>query len=187
VHDPNSFEPAVLTDLTRVVIEETGESRLYLINLDQMVLRRLAAAADLEALGRVSCDAAAILQPVAAPLDRPPEEPVEFASAVDAPLDATAEALTVKDYLKRILLRLVRMNKIGAAHTQLENFFRGVPRLIRGDLKRAFNVLVHQGFIRMKPTTKGPHISLQPPRLREILQFLEDDRIPRGPLEELLA
>jgi hypothetical protein len=108
----------------------------------------------------------------------------------DAPLpppEPVAETgMSVADYVRRVLLRLVRMHKIGAAHTDGGHFLRGVPRSLRGDLKRIYDVLVLERYIRVKPTVTSDHISLEPDRLPVVLDWINDGIRPPGRFGELL-
>lgn len=75
-------------------------------------------------------------------------------------------------YLARVLTRLLRSGKVGAAHTDKGHFTRGVPDRLRGELKDKLEELIARGFMREKPTVTGPHISLEPGHLGEIKSFV---------------
>jgi len=92
----------------------------------------------------------------------------------------------IQVYLKRILTRLLRMNKVGAAHTELGHFFKGVPAQWRGTLKEILDILIADGYVRLKPTLKSPHISLEPRPLPLIKQYLEGGPVPPGKLADYL-
>ena len=94
---------------------------------------------------------------------------------------------TLRGLLKRVLTRLIRMNKIGAAHTEIGYFWRGVPTSWRGALKDLLDILVAHRFVRLKPTIATPHISLEPARLPDIFRFLEQDVIPCPALQDYLV
>ncbi len=87
----------------------------------------------------------------------------------DASEDEPAE---LASYLSRVLTRLLRHRKVGAAHTDKSLFVRGVPTRLRGELKDLLEELIAQGYVREKPTVTGAHISLEPARLAEIKRFL---------------
>jgi hypothetical protein len=90
-------------------------------------------------------------------------------------------------YLQRVLLRLIRMRKIGAAHTALGHFISGVPSHHQGAMKEVLDVLMHEGYVRYKPTLKDPHISLEPTRLPAIWRLIQQGEIPSGRLEACLS
>lgn len=82
-------------------------------------------------------------------------------------------------YLSRVLTRMLRHRKVGAAHTDKSLFVRGVPTRLRGQLKDLLEELIAQGYMREKPTVTGAHISLEPARLAEIKRFLAgEDGLP---------
>ena len=120
--------------------------------------------------------------------------PAQDASAPNlqdsSPTDGTPEPASLpglRALLKRVLTRLIRMNKIGAAHTEIGYFWRGVPTSQRGGLKDLLDILVSQRFIRLKPTVATPHISLEPTRLPAIFRFLDDDVTPCQAVEDYLT
>jgi HEAT repeat protein len=113
-------------------------------------------------------------QPAPAPAPPLPDAPPE-------PADTS-----LLHYLQRVLLRLIRMRKIGAAHTALGHFLSGVPTYRQGDMKEVLDVLIHEGYIRYKPTLKEPHISIEPPRLPAIWRLIQHGEIPPGRLETVL-
>ena len=103
-----------------------------------------------------------------------------------APEEEEQEENLLEVYLKRILTRLLRMNKVGAAHTDLGHFFKGVPAQWRGALKEILDILIAEGYIRLKPTLKSPHISLEPRPLPLIKQYLDGGPVPPGKLADHL-
>ncbi|MBI3925366.1 MAG: SEC-C domain-containing protein [Armatimonadetes bacterium] len=91
-----------------------------------------------------------------------------------------------QDLLRRVLQRMLRMGRVGAAHTDLNHFFRGVPTWCKGEMKTMLDLLVKDEYIRVKPTVTEPHISLEPRRLARVKQFLEDGPPPPGRIREYL-
>jgi superfamily II DNA or RNA helicase len=102
---------------------------------------------------------------------------------VEEPLPTT---LTRTEMLLRVLRRLLRMNKVGAAHTDIHNFLTGVPASKKGEMKTMLDLLVKDGYIRLKPTVTETHISLEPALLPRIKRFLEDEEALPGRIETFL-
>ncbi len=96
------------------------------------------------------------------------------------------EALSLVDYVKRTLLRLIRMNKIGEAHTRMGYFWRGAPTHWRGAMKAVLDAMVDDGLVRLKPTLKETHISLEPTGLPTVWRFLRNDVLPPGRTGQVL-
>lgn len=79
-----------------------------------------------------------------------------------------------KDDIKiRIIIRLVRWRKWGAAHT--ENILKGLPSHLRGDkvTKQALKELEKDEWLLLSKKTGEIHYSLNPLKTKEILQFYE--------------
>ncbi|MHB2016122.1 MAG: SEC-C metal-binding domain-containing protein [Candidatus Xenobia bacterium] len=103
------------------------------------------------------------------------------------PAGEPVEAGELLRYVHRVLLRLLRMRKIGAAHTALEHFMRGVPKRFRGNMKDVLDAMLAQGWIRYKPTAKEAHISLEPTAMPAIWELLHRGIVPEGRLQDVLA
>jgi hypothetical protein len=80
--------------------------------------------------------------------------------------------------LRIVLRRLVRLGKIGASHTRVDNALRGAPPHLRGNVKHAVDALITLGVFRSKPTLNGLHISIEPQRIREVDQFVLTGEYP---------
>jgi hypothetical protein len=110
----------------------------------------------------------------------------EEQAQLEPPAPVAETGMSVPDYVRRIIIRLVRMSKIGAAHTDGGHFFRGVPKSVRGDIKRIYDTMVLERYIRVKPTVTSDHISLEPGRLAVLLNWVDEGLRPPGRLGELL-
>lgn len=78
-----------------------------------------------------------------------------------------------------ILVKLVRMEKFGGAHTDLRNITRGLPSSITSDKKgkkliqTAIKDLLKNNFLLAKSSTGEIHVSLNPRKVREIRIFIQ--------------
>jgi len=157
-----------LHDLLQILVDEAqgdaaSSQRLVVVPFERAHLDAVAAPADWTSL---------IERPVAAAPAPAPEPELE---------------LTHADYLRRILQRMVRMGKIGAAHTDLGHFLRGVPKSARGAMKDLLDAMILDRYVRVKPTVTSPHISLEPVPLRDVLDFIDGGAAPGGRARSLLA
>ncbi|MBI3925871.1 MAG: hypothetical protein HY319_10050 [Armatimonadetes bacterium] len=110
----------------------------------------------------------------AAAAAEPPGSPAAGPEADAAPISDEIEERALPYYLARVLRRLLRMKKVGAAHTDVNHFFRGVPARLKGDMKRLLGRLVKDGYIRLKPTVGELHLSLEPAGLPDVTRFVEE-------------
>ncbi len=89
------------------------------------------------------------------------------------------------DILKKLILqKLIRSNIWGGKHTPLDFILKGVPNQYRNTsrgkraISEALKVLINAGFVMilMKRTGKDSdeHISLNPKKISEINQFLQN-------------
>ena len=77
--------------------------------------------------------------------------------------------------LKKIILRkLYRRRIIGGKHTAVEHLTKGLPKHIAGEAKEAVNELIKEGFILSKPTSYGLQVSLNPEKIGEIENIIEN-------------
>jgi len=77
--------------------------------------------------------------------------------------------------IRQIMLRkLYRRRIIGGKHTAFEHITAGMPTHLHGSAKKIAAELIKQGFILAKPTSYGLQISLNPERIEEIIECLED-------------
>lgn len=73
---------------------------------------------------------------------------------------------------KTILEKLLRHGYIGARHTSIDNLPKGFPKHLRKEVVKAAGELVKAGLLIAKPTSYGLEVSLNPKRLREIMESL---------------
>lgn len=76
-----------------------------------------------------------------------------------------------------ILRRLLRKNKIGAAHTDADHLIRGVRGDLRGRARELLEELIKSGYILAKKTGYGSglHVSINPQKIGEIAKILEEE------------
>jgi len=79
---------------------------------------------------------------------------------------------------KIILRRLLRKNKIGAAHTDTDNLIRGVRGDLRGRARELLKELIKSGHLLAKKTPYGSglHVSINPKKLDEISRIIADEK-----------
>ena len=68
----------------------------------------------------------------------------------------------------KILQKLARMGKWEHSHTALENLSKSFPKHLRGAASQAAGELIREGFLHLKPTGYGKHVSLNIARKKEI-------------------
>lgn len=71
-----------------------------------------------------------------------------------------------------ILRRLYNDGKIGGSHTAMKNLKKGVASHRRGFIEKEAKELVKMGYILLKPTSYGTHVSLNPRMIKEIETLL---------------
>jgi len=77
--------------------------------------------------------------------------------------------------LKKIILRkLFRRRIIGGKHTAIEHLTKGLPKHVIGEAKNVVDDLIKEGFILIKPTSYGLHVSLNPKKIDEIFKIIEN-------------
>ncbi|MDO8339410.1 MAG: hypothetical protein Q7T16_02020 [Candidatus Burarchaeum sp.] len=72
----------------------------------------------------------------------------------------------------KILQKLARMNKWEHSHTALENLSKSFPKHLRGMASQAANELIREGYLHLKPTGYGKHVSLNIAKKKEIDGFI---------------
>ena len=77
----------------------------------------------------------------------------------------------------KILWRLYRHRFIGGKHTDIKNLRKGFPKDKYDLVDEAVNELIREGFLLVKPTHYGKHVSLNPRRLREIRSIIEKEQL----------
>lgn len=90
------------------------------------------------------------------------------------------------DYKPLVLRKLFRRRIIGGKHTAFEHAMTGVPGHALGDVKKAAEELIKNGFIIAKKTSYGLQISLDPERLEEIEQIIANQSTGEGASETLV-
>ncbi|MFH0970278.1 MAG: hypothetical protein V1776_02340 [Candidatus Diapherotrites archaeon] len=80
--------------------------------------------------------------------------------------------LSTFDIRKRILTKLVRHRIWGEKHTAYDNIPHGFPKHLWKDVRNELNHLIHEGFIREKPTGHGLHVSLNVEKKTQIEEIV---------------
>jgi len=78
------------------------------------------------------------------------------------------------DVSKAILRKLLYDNRIGAKHISLENLKTGFPSHLKGDIDKKLKNLVKENLILQHPTSYGLQYALNPQRLKEIINMLDE-------------
>ena len=73
---------------------------------------------------------------------------------------------------KAILAKMLRHGFIGGKHTSEDNIPKGLPKLMRGEVKKALKNLIREGYIIPKITSYGMEVSLNPRKIAEIREIL---------------
>lgn len=76
----------------------------------------------------------------------------------------------------QILEKMLYHNWIGGKHTSEDNIPKSFPKHLRGEVKKALRQLVRLNFILIKPTNYGKEVSLNPQMVKEIKQFILEQR-----------
>jgi len=79
-------------------------------------------------------------------------------------------------YELHILKRLLTKHCIGAKHTAIEHCYGGLPKHAQYAAKYFTKELIKKEFILLKKTEYGNQVSLNPDRLPEIRNMIEDDK-----------
>jgi len=80
---------------------------------------------------------------------------------------------------KLILTKLINMNKWGGAHTEIRNITKGLPsRYVMTSqgkklVQNAIKLLINKQLLFAKPSTGEVHVSLNPHKSKEIMEFLK--------------
>ena len=82
----------------------------------------------------------------------------------------------IDDVSRAILRKLFYDNRIGKKHISLENLKTGFPSHIKGDVDKKLKKLVKENLILTHPTSYGPQYALNPQRLNEIVDILDDSK-----------
>jgi len=73
---------------------------------------------------------------------------------------------------KKILEKMFYDRLIGARHTSADNIPKGFPKHLRGEVRKALRRLIRKGLVVAKPTSYGLEVSLNPKRLKEIIEII---------------
>mgnify|MGYP001053257356 CR=1 FL=1 len=71
-----------------------------------------------------------------------------------------------------VLEKLYRHGYIGGRHTAVESLVKGLPKHLRGEVKKTVKKLAREGWITQKPTSYGLQISLNPRVIPEVERIL---------------
>ena len=75
---------------------------------------------------------------------------------------------------KYIIKKLYRRGCWRGKHTAFENAYSGVPSHLRGDAKKEIKELIKERILLEKSTCYGIQVSLNPEKIKEIMQYLKD-------------
>ena len=78
------------------------------------------------------------------------------------------------DVSKAILRKLFYDNRIGKRHISLENLKTGFPSHAKGEVDKKLKKLVKENLILRHPTSYGPQFALNPQRIQEIINMIQD-------------
>jgi len=77
---------------------------------------------------------------------------------------------------KAILRKLFYDRRIGGRHLGLEDLKRGFPSHLKGDVDKKLKKLIKENFILLHPTSYGPQYALNPQRLQDVIDTLNDNK-----------
>ena len=72
-----------------------------------------------------------------------------------------------------ILNKMKRYRLVGGKHTDIKNIRKGAPLNFYSEIDELVNELIKQGFIIVKVTSYGKHVSLNPRLLKDIDDFIQ--------------
>jgi len=79
-----------------------------------------------------------------------------------------------KEQLKAwILNKMKRKRFIGGSHTDIKNIRKGAPQQFYSDIDSLLKELTREGFIILKITAYGRHVSLNVRAMKEINEFIQ--------------
>ncbi len=82
----------------------------------------------------------------------------------------------IDDTSKAILRKLFYDRRIGGRHLGLEDLKRGFPSHIKGDVDKKLKKLIKDNLILQHPTSYGPQYALNPQRLQDVINTLNDNK-----------
>ena len=77
-----------------------------------------------------------------------------------------------------MLSKLNRMRKIGGSHTEISNLYKSLPSHFTSSnkgkkkIQKAVKELLKKEFLLQKPSTGELHVSLNPRKIKEIIEFI---------------
>lgn len=80
------------------------------------------------------------------------------------------------DYEAIILRKLFRHRIIGGKHTAIEHLTHSLPKHAIKEAKKSIEELIKKQMILTKPTSYGLQISLNPTKIKEIIQIIEENK-----------
>jgi hypothetical protein len=78
------------------------------------------------------------------------------------------------DDISKAILRKLYDNRIGAKHISLENLKTGFPSHLKGDVDKKIEKTSKENLILKHPTSYGPQYALNPTRLENIMDLLDN-------------
>jgi len=85
--------------------------------------------------------------------------------------------MEIGDIKYNILAKLIRMRMWGGKHTEMRNLYKGLPENLKSNkqgkklIEKAVKGLMQSGFLITKPATSEIHVSLNPQKVKEIMEF----------------
>ena len=77
--------------------------------------------------------------------------------------------------LKAQMLKKLRRRAIwGGCHTAFDELPKSLPKHLRGQARKAAEELISEGFLMLKQTSYGLHVSLNPQRKADIDKIIKD-------------
>lgn len=73
-----------------------------------------------------------------------------------------------------ILRKLFYDRRIGGRHLGLEDLKRGFPSHLKGDVDKKLKKLIKENFILQHPTSYGIQYALNPKRLQDVINILDN-------------
>lgn len=73
----------------------------------------------------------------------------------------------------KVLWRMYRHRYIGGRHTDVNNLRKGFPKDKYDVVQDAIDELVKDGFLTLKPTKSGMHVSINPRRIAEVVKVIK--------------
>ncbi len=85
----------------------------------------------------------------------------------------------VNKVIWHVLSKLNRMSKIGGSHTEIANLSKGLPSHFKCSkqgkkiIQEAIKEMFEKEYLLQKPSTGEIHISLNPRKIKEIIEFID--------------